>query len=270
MGCAVGSGQRHRAPRVRRRPGPAGRAASVRARSRPDTRAMSVRNARVAVLSRLPRHARRAWRAASRWIRSDHDAWIGHAMSMRRRVGRGVGRVGAHVGRRQDRHRRGGPLPAPRRPGERQQALRRRCTSSRTSTSPCTAGEVVVVIGPSGSGKSTLCRTINRLETYESGTITLDGHRPARGGQGARPAALRRRHGLPVVQPVRAQDGAGERHARPDQGPRQEEGRGRQARARAARARRASTTRPTSTRPSCPAASSSAWRSPGRWRWTPR
>jgi glutamate transport system ATP-binding protein len=36
-------------------------------------------------------------------------------------------------------------------------------------------GEVVVVIGPSGSGKSTLCRTINRLETYEAGTITIDG-----------------------------------------------------------------------------------------------
>ncbi|KMS91359.1 MULTISPECIES: amino acid ABC transporter ATP-binding protein [Streptomyces] len=36
-------------------------------------------------------------------------------------------------------------------------------------------GEVVVVIGPSGSGKSTLCRTINRLETIESGTILLDG-----------------------------------------------------------------------------------------------
>jgi len=35
--------------------------------------------------------------------------------------------------------------------------------------------EVVVVIGPSGSGKSTLCRTINRLETYESGTITIHG-----------------------------------------------------------------------------------------------
>ena len=36
-------------------------------------------------------------------------------------------------------------------------------------------GEVVVVIGPSGSGKSTLCRTINRLETFESGSILLDG-----------------------------------------------------------------------------------------------
>ena len=36
-------------------------------------------------------------------------------------------------------------------------------------------GQVVVVIGPSGSGKSTLCRTINRLETIDSGTIAVDG-----------------------------------------------------------------------------------------------
>src|SRR6059058_400041 len=36
-------------------------------------------------------------------------------------------------------------------------------------------GEVVVVIGPSGSGKSTLCRTINRLETIDTGSITIDG-----------------------------------------------------------------------------------------------
>jgi glutamate transport system ATP-binding protein len=38
-------------------------------------------------------------------------------------------------------------------------------------------GEVVVVIGPSGSGKSTLCRTINRLEPIQQGTITIDGER---------------------------------------------------------------------------------------------
>jgi glutamate transport system ATP-binding protein len=37
------------------------------------------------------------------------------------------------------------------------------------------SGEVVVVLGPSGSGKSTLCRAINRLETIQSGTITVDG-----------------------------------------------------------------------------------------------
>ena len=36
-------------------------------------------------------------------------------------------------------------------------------------------GEVVVVLGPSGSGKSTLCRTINRLETIDKGSITIDG-----------------------------------------------------------------------------------------------
>jgi glutamate transport system ATP-binding protein len=36
-------------------------------------------------------------------------------------------------------------------------------------------GQVVVVLGPSGSGKSTLCRTLNRLETTDSGTITIDG-----------------------------------------------------------------------------------------------
>lgn len=43
-------------------------------------------------------------------------------------------------------------------------------------------GEVVVVLGPSGSGKSTLCRTINRLETIDSGSISIDGQElPAEG-----------------------------------------------------------------------------------------
>ncbi len=36
-------------------------------------------------------------------------------------------------------------------------------------------GEVVVVIGPSGSGKSTMCRTINRIETIDSGEILIEG-----------------------------------------------------------------------------------------------
>jgi len=36
-------------------------------------------------------------------------------------------------------------------------------------------GEVVVVIGPSGGGKSTLCRSINRLEPIDSGSIRVDG-----------------------------------------------------------------------------------------------
>ncbi len=48
-------------------------------------------------------------------------------------------------------------------------------------------GEVVVVIGPSGSGKSTLCRTINRLESIESGEIAIDGVRlPEEGKELAR------------------------------------------------------------------------------------
>ena len=45
-------------------------------------------------------------------------------------------------------------------------------------------GEVVVVLGPSGSGKSTLCRVINRLETIESGTITIDGEQLPEEGKG--------------------------------------------------------------------------------------
>ncbi|MGA4668262.1 amino acid ABC transporter ATP-binding protein [Propionibacteriaceae bacterium Y1923] len=55
-------------------------------------------------------------------------------------------------------------------------------------------GEVVVVLGPSGSGKSTLCRTINRLETIESGTITIDGARLPE--EGKQLAALRAKVGM--------------------------------------------------------------------------
>lgn len=36
-------------------------------------------------------------------------------------------------------------------------------------------GEVTVLLGPSGSGKSTLCRTINGLETIDSGEIVVNG-----------------------------------------------------------------------------------------------
>ena len=37
------------------------------------------------------------------------------------------------------------------------------------------AGKVAVIIGASGSGKSTLLRTLNRLETHDSGRIVVDG-----------------------------------------------------------------------------------------------
>lgn len=36
-------------------------------------------------------------------------------------------------------------------------------------------GDVVVVCGPSGSGKSTLIKTVNMLEPFQEGTITVDG-----------------------------------------------------------------------------------------------
>jgi len=36
-------------------------------------------------------------------------------------------------------------------------------------------GEVVVVIGPSGSGKSTLLRTLNGLQSFQSGKVIIDG-----------------------------------------------------------------------------------------------
>lgn len=36
-------------------------------------------------------------------------------------------------------------------------------------------GQIIAIIGPSGSGKSTLLRSINHLETVDSGQILLDG-----------------------------------------------------------------------------------------------
>ena len=40
-------------------------------------------------------------------------------------------------------------------------------------------GEIFGIIGFSGAGKSTLIRMVNRLETPDSGTVTVDGHRLA-------------------------------------------------------------------------------------------
>ena len=55
-------------------------------------------------------------------------------------------------------------------------------------------GEVVVIIGPSGSGKSTLCRTVNRLETIDSGEILIAGVPLPQDGRQL--AALRSRIGM--------------------------------------------------------------------------
>lgn len=46
-------------------------------------------------------------------------------------------------------------------------------------------GQIVAIIGPSGSGKSTLLRSINHLETLNSGEVWLDGvlvNQPLKGG----------------------------------------------------------------------------------------
>lgn len=40
-------------------------------------------------------------------------------------------------------------------------------------------GEVVVLVGPSGAGKTTMLRTLNRLETVDSGDIFINGERLA-------------------------------------------------------------------------------------------
>ena len=47
-------------------------------------------------------------------------------------------------------------------------------------------GEVVCVIGPSGSGKSTVLRCINGLESYDGGTITVNGQRVDRSDRSIR------------------------------------------------------------------------------------
>src|SRR5436309_11728764 len=46
-------------------------------------------------------------------------------------------------------------------------------------------GEVVAIIGKSGSGKSTLLRCINGLETFQEGTLTVDGQPLAHGDRHA-------------------------------------------------------------------------------------
>jgi glutamate/aspartate transport system ATP-binding protein len=56
------------------------------------------------------------------------------------------------------------------------------------------SGEVVVICGPSGSGKSTFIKTVNGLETIDSGEIKVGGFRLAPGVTNV--AALRRSVGM--------------------------------------------------------------------------
>jgi polar amino acid transport system ATP-binding protein len=63
-------------------------------------------------------------------------------------------------------------------------------------------GEVVSVIGPSGSGKTTLLRCVNFLETYERGSIKIDGHEV-----GFRDDGSRKRRGETDLARMRAEPG---------------------------------------------------------------
>ncbi|HUG61805.1 MAG TPA: amino acid ABC transporter ATP-binding protein [Methylomirabilota bacterium] len=63
-------------------------------------------------------------------------------------------------------------------------------------------GEVVTVIGPSGSGKTTLLRCVNFLETYDEGSIKIDGQEV-----GFRDAEGRRRRGEVDLARMRAETG---------------------------------------------------------------
>ena len=56
-------------------------------------------------------------------------------------------------------------------------------------------GEVIAIIGKSGSGKSTLLRCINGLETFESGSLSVDGQ-PLLHGNAPAMRALRQRVGM--------------------------------------------------------------------------
>ena len=129
-------------------------------------------------------------------------------------------------------------------------------------------GATACVIGPSGSGKSTLLRTINRLIEPDRGDVLLDG----RSVLGDDPDALRQRVGMvfqqfnlfPHMSVLRnvtlalrrlsklAADEAVELSPAPSWSwwgwP----------------------ARPTPGRRSSPAVSSSGWRSPARWRCSPR
>ena len=63
-------------------------------------------------------------------------------------------------------------------------------------------GEVVTVIGPSGGGKTTLLRCVNFLETYDAGSIAIDGREV-----GYRPGTERKRRSERDLARMRAETG---------------------------------------------------------------
>ena len=123
-------------------------------------------------------------------------------------------------------------------------------------------GEVIAIIGKSGSGKSTLLRCINGLEVFNQGTLSVDGN-PLLHDDKAAMRTLRQRVGM-IFQGFNLfphlSVGRNVMLATTLPPPSRRRSCSR------ASARPRSSTR---SRISYPAASSSAWRSRVRWRWSP-
>ena len=154
------------------------------------------------------------------------------------------------------------------RPGSisRSAAARRGCISSKTSTCNIGRGEAIGMVGPSGLGQVDAADGHGRARAADTGSVDGRRRRPRRARRG-RARALSRpqcRHRVPVLPSDPDHDGAGERRGA----------------ARACRATPMRTRAPrrswhavglsergsTTIRRNCPAASSSASRSPARWR----
>ena len=131
------------------------------------------------------------------------------------------------------------------------------------------AGEVVCLIGPSGSGKSTLLRCTNGLETIDGGDIEFEGALLPRDERALR--AVRTRMGMvfqsfELFPHLTAQENVAEGprtvlRVSADEANRRADGDARQGGSRRQGAELS--------RRRCRAASSSAWRSRARWRWSP-
>ena len=156
------------------------------------------------------------------------------------------------------------------------QAVRRQHRPRRARLLGVDPGEHVTLIGPSGSGKTTILRLLMTLIKPDEGTIQVDGDYLTHEDRSGKlvPAGekhtreVRKKIGMvfqqfnlfPNMKVLRNITEAPVTRARPAPG------RGRGAGRASCWTWSGSPTRPTHYPRSCPAASSSGWRSPGRWR----
>ena len=133
-------------------------------------------------------------------------------------------------------------------------------------------GGVVCIIGPSGSGKSTLLRCINGLVPIDQGSIRVANFDVHTLKTDQEKIALRKEVSI-VFQQYNLfphKTALENLMMAPVHVLKEDKDEVRAARRCAAARRSGFPTRRMSTRASCPAASSSAWRSPARWRCGPR